>query len=236
MAQNLLDLQDKYGAQFIEEALKQAELADPEGTAARRKLYELVQQQAGADPDRPVAALLDEQVGEQLAAGRGLDRVSAEILRDAVAQAQGARGGAPDGTRYDQPLTEGFAGDARLQAAQQKALGWLTSGATPEDVAYRREQQNMANLSDFTNNRTPQSQFASLSGAQRGPAPYVPGPGLPTQNPNTGPAVQNANLQSGLIQQQADASQADSWMAGLSTLLGGIKVAGQAGWQPFATN
>jgi hypothetical protein len=234
MAQNLLDLQSKYGPQFIEEALRQQEQADPEGTAARRKLYELIMEQAEANPDRPLAALLDGQVAEQLAAGRGLDRVSDEMLREAVGQASGARGQQAGLTRFDQPLTDGFAGDQRLTAAQQKSLGWLTSGATPEDVEYRREQQNLANMSAFVEGKTPQSQFQNLSGAQQGPAPVMTGPAGAQINPNAGGAAQGAALQGWQTQMAGQMQQADPWMAGLSILLSGANVAGKAGWQPLA--
>jgi hypothetical protein len=235
MAQNLLDLQEKYGPQFIEEALKQQELADPEGAAARRKMYELIMQQAEAEPDRPVARLLDEQVGEQLAAGRNLDRVSDEVLREAVAQSRGARGESLDDTRFDDPLTGGFAGEARLQAAQQKAMGWLTSGATPEDVAYRRDQQTLGNLGSFIEGTSPQSQFQNLSGAQQGPAPVVTGPPNARPNANAGAAANQTQIAGWNSQLGAAANQVDPWMAGLSVLLTGASVAGRAGYQPLRT-
>ncbi len=229
-AQNILDLNAKYGPQFIEEALRQEELADPEGAAARRKLYELVMQQANEHPDRPVAELLDKQVAEQLTAGKGLDRMSGEMLDQAVRESQRSRGEeGQGGTDFAEPLTTGFQGQQRLSAAQQKALGWLTSGATPEDVQYRRGQQTLANLSDFANARTPQSQFQSLSGAQQGPAPYAPGPAGPSANPNAGTVGQNAALSTWNTKNQFNQNQVDPWMAGLSSLLSGVNVAAGAG-------
>jgi hypothetical protein len=234
-AQNMLDLQKKYGSQFIEEALKQQELADPEGTAARAKLWDLIQEQANDQPDRPVATLLDNQVREQLAAGKGLDRISADVLREAVAKAQGARGESGGSVeQFSEPLTTGFAGQARLDAAQQKALGWLTSGATPEDVQYRRDQQTMANDAAFVNGQTPESQFQNLSGAQNGPAPVYNGNPLPRQNSNAGGAMQQAEMQSWQTQAGAAASQVSPWLAGVSAMLRGAGAAGNAGWKPFA--
>jgi hypothetical protein len=88
-------------------------------------------------------------------------------------------------------------------------------------VDYRRKQQDMANLSAFVNNRTPESQFSSLSGAQQGPAPYVPGQKLATMNPNTGPAAASAATQGWNMNVGATLNQADSWMAGLSAALKG---------------
>jgi hypothetical protein len=234
-AENILALQEKYGKQFIEEAIRQQELADPEGTAARAKLYELIQQQATAEkPDRPVADLLDSQVSEQLAAGKGLDRISSDVLREAVAASLSARGDSAGGADFSQPLTSGFEGQRRLDAGQQKALSWLTSGATPEDVEYRREQQIMADLAAFVNGQTPQSQFQNLSSAQNGPAPYYQGNPLPGQNPNAGPAMQNAQLQGWNAQMGFESSQVDPWMAGLSAIINGAGAAGQAGWKPMA--
>lgn len=222
-AQNLLDLQDKYGPGFIEEALKEEALADPQGTAARQREYDLIKEQEDANPDRPVANLLQQQVSDQLKAGKGLDNVSDSVLREAVGQAQASRGGAPanGSPDFSEPLTTGFEGERRLSAAEQKALGWLTSGATPEDVQYRREQQTLADLSSFEAGRTPESQFAALSGAQQGPAPFNPGTPLAQANPNAGAQGQNAALAGwGTSLQQAN-NTANPWLAGLSAAVRG---------------
>lgn len=233
-AQTTLDLEKKYGPEFIQAALEQEKLADPEGTAAREKLYDLIQQQAAENPDRPVADLLDQQVGEQLAAGKNLDGISDEMLKQAVAEAQASRGqSGATADQFAEPLTTGFAGQQRLDAAQQKALGWLSSGATPEDDAYRREQQNIANLSAFANNRTPESQFQSLSGAQNGPAPFTNGQPLPTA-PNVGPQAASAAISANNTYQNALMNQANPWLAGISTLLTAGSVAGNAGYKPLA--
>lgn len=228
-AQNILDLEKKYGSDFIDEALKEQQLADPQGTEARKQMYDLIKQQEDEHPDRPVADLLDSQVTDQLSAGKGLDRVSSDVLRSAVDKAQASRGqtgGAqPD---YSENLTTGFEGEKRLSDAEQKALGWLTSGATPEDVAYRREQQNLGNLSAFVNNRTPESQFAQLSGAQQGPAPYNTGTPLARENQSVGPAAATAATQGGLMNLGAQLNQADPWMAGLSALLKGANAVGSS--------
>lgn len=230
-AANQLDLSRKYDPQFIEEALKQEALADPEGTAARQKMYDLIQQQIEAKPDRPVADLLDKQIGEQLAAGNQLTPAMNSVLDDAVAKAQAARGQtgtAPED--FAAPLTTGFAGEQREQAGAQKALSWLSSGATPEDVQYRREQQNMANLGAFTAGTTPQSQFASLSGAQQGPVAMWR-PNLSTENQNAGQTARQYDLGAWQTQLNASANQANPWMAGLSALLSGASAAGSAGWR-----
>lgn len=229
-----LELSKKYGTQFVEEARKQLELSDPEGTAARKLLHELLQQQAGDEPDRPVAGLLDAQVGEQLAAGRGLDARSQTLLDEAVRAAQASRGETGAAGDFAAPLTTGFEGQQRLDAAQQKALGWLASGATPEDVEYRREQQNLSNLGAFIGGRTPQSQFGALSGAQRGAAPLYAGQPLPGANPNAAATGRQAALQTWNIKNNAQAGETSPWIAGLSALLSAGSAAGNAGWQPLA--
>jgi hypothetical protein len=228
-AANSLALSQKYDSQFIDSALEQEKLADPEGFAARARMHELVKEQADQKPDRPVAELLNRQVGDQLKAGRGLDAFDKAALDKAVTESTGARGGAGEGADFERTLTTGYAGEQRAQNARRKALAFETSGATPEDVEYRRSQQTMANLSSMINGQTPQSQFASLSGAQRGPTPQVNGNPLPVMPGNTS-AVAGAAASTRYGQQIAQPNQ---WMAGLSALLTGANAAGNAGWKPI---
>jgi hypothetical protein len=226
-AASQLALQKKYDPQFIEEALKERELADPQGVAARKRMGELIDEQVNAKPERPVAELLDRQVGDQLHDSNRLGRVQQEMLDAAVAKAQASRGGAANGTAdYSDPLTTGFEGEARREAANQKALGWLTSGATPEDVEYRREQQNLANESAFINGQTPESQFATLSGAQQGAAPFTQGTPLARENQNAGAAMQSAQIQGWGTQLQQQAQTANPWLAGASLALKGATAYG----------
>jgi len=224
-AQNALALSHKYDSQFIQSALEQEKLADPEGFAARQRMHELITEQADREPNHPVSDLLERQVGDQLKAGRGLDDFDKEALDRAVAQATGARGGAGEGANFEQPLTTGAMGEARATAARRKALAFAASGSTPEDIDYRRRQQDMANLSSEVNGVTPQSQFATLSGAQNGPTPQVNGNALPTMPGNT-VAQAGANAVTGYNQAMAQPNQ---WMAGLSALLNTAGAAGQAG-------
>jgi len=76
----MIELGDKYGQQFVEEARKQLELSDPEGMAAREKMGQMIEQQAQETPERPVADLMEQQVGEQLEAGNRLDAMSRDVL------------------------------------------------------------------------------------------------------------------------------------------------------------
>ena len=232
MARAQLELSKKYDSQFIDQALEQEKLADPESFAARDKMSSLIQDQINRKPDRPVADLLDKQVGDELTAAQGhtLDPATMDILDQATAQALGARGGT-GGQEGDfvSPQTTGFAGEARRAAAVKKAQGWLSSGATPEDVTYRREQQNLANLSAQVTGQTPTSQFKNLSGAQQGPTPVNNGSPLMQMPTNTTQVGQ----QGALMQQQAQNSQANPWLSGMSALLSMGSAAGKAGWKPM---
>ena len=229
----VIELGDKYGQQFVEEARKQLELSDPEGMAAREKMGQMIEQQAEETPERPVADLMDQQVGEQLEAGNRLDAMSRDVLDASLQDALRARGQTGSVDQFAQPMETGLAGDARRQAGIQKALGWLSSGATPEDVQFRREQQNLANMGAYIGGRTPQAEFANLSGAQQGATPMRGGSQLPTMNQNAGQSSQQAALSDWQTQMGYEANQANPWMAGLSGLLGVGSAAGKAGWQPL---
>ena len=229
----MIELGDKYGQQFVEEARKQLELSDPEGMAAREKMGQMIEQQAQETPERPVADLMDQQVGEQLEAGNRLDAMSRDVLDASLQDALRARGQTGSVDQFAQPMETGLAGEARRQAGIQKALGWLSSGATPEDVQFRREQQNLANMGAYIGGRTPQAEFANLSGAQQGATPMRGGAPLPTMNQNAGQSSQQAALNDWQTQMGYEANQANPWMAGLSGLLGVGSAAGKAGWQPL---
>jgi len=233
-----LDLARKYDAQFIEENLKQQALADPEGVAARAKMNELIQSQLDRNPDRPIADLLDAQVTEALAAAgqQGLSDPDQARLDNAVTEALAQRGGPVTPADFQQPLTTGFAGERREANARQNALGWLASGATPEDTAYRREQQNLSNLSAQVNGRTPQSQFGALSGAHAGPTPMVRGRALPTLPGGTTEAAHGAALNNWRTTQAYEANQVNPWMVGLSSAINFAGAAGNAGWKPLRRN
>lgn len=229
----MIELGDKYGQQFVEEARKQLELSDPEGMAAREKMGQMIEQQAEETPERPVADLMEQQVGEQLEAGNRLDAMSRDVLDASLQDALRARGQTGSIDQFAQPMETGLAGDARRQAGIQKALGWLSSGATPEDVQFRRDQQNLANMGAYIGGRTPQAEFANLSGAQQGATPMRGGAPLPTMNQNAGQSSQQAALNDWQTQMGYEANQANPWMAGLSGLLGVGSAAGKAGWQPL---
>lgn len=232
MAAVMQKLSEKYGVQFAEEARKQLEQSDPSGFAARQKLEELIQKQIDEKPDRPVADLLQKQITDQVHAGADLDPTERAMLASAVRDAQASRGqsGTSD-EEFANPITTGMSGKARQLAALQKGESWLTSGATPEDVDYRREETNLSNLSAFINGQTPTAQFRNLSGAQQGTTPFMPGQPL-ARLPDQGSTASNAsqfalgNWQTAMHQAS---TTANPWMAGLTALLHGVGAANSAG-------
>lgn len=223
-----LALAQKYDSRFIANALKEEKEADPNSFAARQRMSELIQQQIDHPIGTPTADLLAKQVGEQVKAGKGLDDFDKSVLDDAVTKSLGARGGSNVAADYSQPLTTGAAGNARQQAGIQKGIAELSSGSSPEDIAYRREQQNLANLSAEINGQTPQSQFASLSGAQRGPTPVVSGQPLPMAPSNAAQTGSQFAIQGSGLYNNALAGQANPWLAGLGTLISGAGAVAQA--------
>lgn len=201
-------------------------------------MSELIQSQIERNPDRPIADMLDRQVAEALAAAgkHGLSDPDQARLDAAVADALAGRGGSGTAANFSQPLTTGFAGEQREAQARQDAAGWLASGATPEDTAYRREQQNLENLSALVNGRTPQSQFRSLTGAQNGPTPMVKGNALPTLPGGTEAAAHSTALSNWRTQQAFDANQVNPWMVGLTSAINLAGAAGNAGYKPLGRN
>lgn len=222
MAQIQLALSQKYDSQFIDQSLKQEKEADPESFAARDRMNGLIQDQINRPVNAPVADELNRQVQQEMAAAKNgtLDPQMQDVLMKGGNDALNARGGssATNTPDFEQPLTTGFAGTQRTLAAMGKGTQELGSGQTPEDIAYRREQQNLANLSAFMQGQTPQSEFKSLSGAQQGPTPFQAGQQLPLM-PNNGNGAKQAAINSWQTQMSAANNQANPWMAGLSALL-----------------
>ena len=224
MAQVQLALQQQYDPKFIQAALQQEQLANPQGVQARQRMNELVQEQINRPLNEPVAETLNNQVEQELQAANEhrLDPQMESMLMHGGVAATSDRGGASasNPADFETPLTTGFAGEQNLMRAMQAGTGELAGGNTPQDIEYRREQQNLANLSALVNGQTPQSQFRSLSGAQGGPTPVSGGNALPLM-PSNGNGAQQAAIQSWETNLQNQANQANPWMAGLSTLLAG---------------
>lgn len=227
MAASNLALQQKYGTQFIEEALRQEELADPEGTAARKLLAEKITKMNGQPrPVSPLATDLDAQVGAELQRG-------AVLNPDTLSQIEGtlrSRGGFDQPATGDvtTPLTTGAAGEARRAARQQKALSWLSSGATPEDVEYRNQQQNLANMGAFLAGQSPVAIFGQLSGAQQGTTPQITGQPLSSVNPNAGASGMSTALTNYRTATANAANNVNDWLGGLGLALKGASAIGTA--------
>lgn len=223
------ELGKKYGVQFAEEARREAELADPQGTAARKLENELIQKElANPHPINPLSTTLERQIDDQLKAGRGLDPMSRDLLDQAVARANLDRSGRTAAGDIETSLSTGNEGQARLHDAETKAQAFLSSGSSPEDIEYRREQQNLANLGAFVGGRTPESQFQNLSGASQGAAPFTPaqpGPQMPGGSAQQGGAYSVAGYQAAT---NAAMNQVNPWMAGLSSILSGVGAIGRA--------
>lgn len=234
MAQVQLALQQKYDPQFIQQALAEQQQANPQGVQARQLENQLVQQQIARPLNEPVAQTLNSQVQEELqAANTGtLTPEMQNMLMQGGAAAGSDRGGTGTNTpNYAQPLTTGFAGERNILQEMGAGVGELEGGMTPEDIQYRRQQQNIANLSSLVNGQTPESEFASMSGAQAGATPFAQGQPL-SQLPNNGNGAQQAALQSWQTQLQSAEGQVNPWMGGLSALLAGGNVAANMGFQP----
>lgn len=222
LARKQADLQvmlgQKYGVDYAKELAHEAELADPEGTKAREIENELIQKQIQA-PINPVSAQVESQVRGQQQAGAGFDAMTQDLLDSAVAKANQARGGGPTSADVGRTLSTGTAGAARRQAAEGKAQSFLASGQTPEDLAYRREQQNISNLGSFVSGQTPESQFGALARAGQGSSPTYTGQALPGM-PAGGASAGNAySVGSWKDQMNASGNQANSWLGGISSLL-----------------
>jgi hypothetical protein len=233
-AANDLKLAQKYDPQYIAEALRQQKEADPEAFAAREKMSQLIQDQIQRPLNSPVSDMINGQVQDSLTAAgdHRLTDIDQSRLNAAVASAQTDRGGAGPTADFSQPLTTGFNGEQRQQAATQAAMGFLSSGSSPEDIAYRREQQNLSNLSAEINGKTPQSQFSAMSGAQNGPTPMVTAPSLAVM-PNNEAGARSVAIQNSNTANSAAANQANPWMSGLSSLINVGATAGKLGWKPF---
>lgn len=227
-AEDGLELQEKYGTQFIDEARKQQELADPLGTKARKTLFDEINRiREGRDEQtHPVADELDAQIRDDLALGRGLNRdASGELERVLAARAAGGDAATAD---VQHALETNANAEQRWQGRLQSTLQHLSSGATGEDRRYRENQTDMANLASALAGQTPQSQFANLAGAQQGATPQAHAGGLQNANPNAGnigQAAAGANYATNLSNLS---NQVNPWFAGLNVAVKGATAIGAA--------
>lgn len=218
MAALLLELQREKSPQIIAARIEELKAADPQGYAARQQLFERILADAQANPDRPVASELQSQLQAELGKGVGFnDRRQLEQVQEGVRGGQVKRGiflGNAPAAQEAQAVVS--AGESLRSQREQNALKLLESGASPEDVAYRRMQQSLANLGNFVSGQTPTAQFGQVSGAARGPVNLQGG--TPQIGFNQGAAGQGMNnaLDTWSAQNQWNQSQANPWLAGLS--------------------
>lgn len=233
MAQAALQVQKEMGPDYIAQRRLELQTSDPAGWAMRQQMFRDLQGDLSApDASRPTASALQQQILADLERGGELTpeemrAVSQSARGQAVARGN-ARGNAAASAEAG---AVGAVSEQRNQERQQRALAFLVSGTTPEDVDYRRNQQNLSNLGSFIGGVTPTAQFKQLSGAGNGAVPFAtPKPGL-TLDPNAG--ATGANYASTLygIQSNAAASQINPWMAGLG--LGAQGVGVYSAWGGF---
>lgn len=216
------DLGQRYGVQFAHQAAADVAQADPLGTQARAAENQMIQDSINNPPPiNPLSPELESQIDSQLKAGSGLDSMSRDLLDQAVTRANAARGGSTSADDVATQMSQGNSGQARLQTAEQKAGSFLSSGATPEDIQYRRNQQNLANVGAFVGGTTPESQFGSLSTAGQGATPFVPGQQLPSLPGNAGASGSPYSIASYEAQVRQGQTQTSPWLAGLTSLLTG---------------
>lgn len=220
MAQTLLDLQREKSPQIIAQRIEELKAADPQGYAARKTLFDRIVADARANPDRPLANDLQQQMQDELAKGVGFsDAKQAEQVREASRGGAVQRGiflgNAPTAQEAKDVVR---AGESLRNTREQAALDMLQSGIAPEDVAYRRMQQSLGNLASFQNGQTPTAQFGQVSGAANGPVQLTgQSPSGNQFNPNA--AGQGMNHALGVYQGQVDwsNSQVNPWLAGAAT-------------------
>lgn len=110
--------------------------------------------------------------------------------------------------------------DALRTQQQQSAEDYLKSGISPQDIQFRKIQQDLANLGAFQNGQTPEAQFGQLAGAGNGAAPFsTPNYSNPASlNPNA------AGIGINFAQSNFNTSQqnANPFMSGASMVVGGL--------------
>lgn len=218
MAQAALEVQKQYGPEYIKQRMEELKAADPAGYAARQELYQKTM--GGLDkapPGMEDATALQESVLADLKKGGELHPEVERRVREGVLGGQVSRGNWLGGAAQDQEASAVVDASDKVAADRQaRALQYLQSGSTPDDITYRDSQQDMANLHAFLSGETPTAQFSSLSGAGNGAAPMVtgsPGVGINyTPGSGSGFASNVAGTTNSYL-----GSQANPWMAGIST-------------------
>lgn len=235
MAQTLLGLQQQDSPAMIQAQLAELQASDPQGYAARQDLYNQIVQAGQQNPISPVSPALQQQLQTQLGMGNAFSdpREEQQVLEGVRGQqvANGIYRGNAAGNQEAQAVVN--AGQSLQQQRQQNALNLLESGASPQDVAYRQFQQSLGNLGSFVNGQAPSAQFGQVSAASSGPVQlYGNAPQTNTFNPNASAQGLNNALSIYGSQVNWNQSQANPWLAGLSTGASGLGALAQInpGW------
>lgn len=232
MAQTLLDLQRETAPDIIAQRLAELKAADPEGYAARQQLFDRIMADAQAHPGRPVNTELQQSLQDELSKGVGFDDAKQEQqVRDAV-RGQQVSSGIYLGSAPTSQEAKGVlkAGESLRNTREQNAMNLLQSGASPEDIAYREMQQAIGNLANFQSGTPPSAQFGQVGSAGWGFPQGTPGAPMAGQfNPNA--AQQGLSFAQGVYGGQLGQynSQANPWLAGLSTGASTVGTLGRLG-------
>jgi hypothetical protein len=219
MAGTLLDIQQNYGPQYVQQRLDELKLADPTGYADRQQLFDKILADSKAQPDRPMATDTQNAIMSELQNAGKLDPTMLHQVQEQVRGGQVGRGNYLGNAATSQEAGAAVkASDTLRDQQQQQAEGFLQSGVTPEDVQYRRIQQSLQNLASFQSGQTPTAAFKSLSAAGNTAAPFTTsGPVGVGTNPNAGTqGVQNAlSIYGGNVNWANN--QVNPYIAGLSS-------------------
>lgn len=224
MAKTLLAISKEKSPAIIAQRLEELKAADPKGYAARQQLFDKIIAEASANPDRPLATETNNLIQAELSKGVGFnDDKQRREFQDTIRGRQAATGITRGASKVSEEAKGMLsAGEGLRNQRQQSALELLTSGATPEDIAYRKLQQDLGNLGSFANGTTPEAQFGQVSAAQGGPVSFT-GNGVNTNltDPNAAGNAINNMLKNWTTTQNWNQSQANPWMAALSTGVSG---------------
>lgn len=234
MAQTLLDIQKNFGADYVRQRIENLKQSDPVGFAARKELFERIMADAEKSEGRPMATQLQDTINAELQKGGQLDSRQQQQVQEKVRGKQVAKGitlgNAPAAAEASAMVQ---ASEAQRDARQQQGMNFLTSGVSPEDVAYREVQQSLANLGAFVNNQTPTAQFGQLSGAQSGAAPFT---STGTPNAALNPNASQQGIENAFALWNQQQNNVNPWLAAAT---GGVQAAStfmNMGWNPTGSS
>lgn len=235
MAQALLDIQNNYGADYVKQRMADLQQSDPVGYAAHQQLFDkIIADAASAPPNAQMASDLENQVNGMLSTSGQLDPKALQQVQQNIRGQQAASGitlgNAPAASEAAAVVN---ASDNLRTQQQNAAQQYLQSGLTPEDIQFRKIQQDLSNLGAFQNGQTPLAQFGSLASAGNQAAPFSP-----TNYQTPAGLDMNQSAQNGINFQNSiyntSLNNANPWMTGLNLGLSGMNT--MANFGVFGTN